>query len=321
MGNPQVLPLNEAWHAGGFVVSEARGHLSRAQIPLSPGAVYRPGAVLGQITVGAATGSAVTGAGNGTLTLNSAAPVGANVQVGTYTLTCTQASTGTPAAAGYSRSGNVGNATIGAVTPGSAAVLGLYQVLFTAPTAFSVHNPAGQPIGTGNTGAAFDSGGLSFIITAGATAGVAGDGFEIKVTDDGAALFSVTSPNGQALPNATVGSAYNSNHIQFTIAQGETKFAVGDGFTVTVAAGSGAYTLYDPTAVTGAQVAAGILYSPVDATTRPRQGTAIVRTAEVNASELVWGAAVTNRAHVTAALTQLATAQVIARPGTIQSGP
>jgi hypothetical protein len=77
--------------------------------------------------------------------------------------------------------GNTGNGTMGAVTVTSAAV-GAYTVTFTSATAFNVTGPAGS-VGSGTTGTLFNTGGLSFTITAGATPFVAGDGFTITVVE------------------------------------------------------------------------------------------------------------------------------------------
>ena len=46
--------------------------------------------------------------------------------------------------------------------------------------------------------------------------------------------FTVTSPSGKALPVATVGAAYRTSHINFTINDGATDFIVGDAFTIVV---------------------------------------------------------------------------------------
>jgi hypothetical protein len=76
--------------------------------------------------------------------------------------------------------GNTGNGTISSATVLGGAVDGVYAVRFTAATAFTVENPAGDVIGSGATGAAFaDDIGLT--ITAGGTAFVAGDGFDVAV--------------------------------------------------------------------------------------------------------------------------------------------
>jgi hypothetical protein len=81
-----------------------------------------------------------------------------------------------------------------------------------------------------------------------------------------------------------------------------------DSFKVTVAAGSGQYAAYDPTANNGLEVAVAILGSyRKDTTASTRQAGALVRgPARVNANELVWGPNVTTTPQQTAALVQLA---------------
>ncbi|UDL95500.1 head decoration protein [Lichenihabitans sp. PAMC28606] len=82
---------------------------------------------------------------------------------------------------------NTGNGTLvlDPTTPVLAnAKPGLYQVRFTSPTAYSVTDPAGGSLGPGATGTAFADR-LKFLATAGGTAFVAGDGFDIALTDGG----------------------------------------------------------------------------------------------------------------------------------------
>ncbi|MGF6978956.1 hypothetical protein QFZ94_007471 [Paraburkholderia sp. JPY465] len=50
MGAPTVPPLNEQWHDGGFIVSEANGHQSRDQVTLTGGVLVLAGTVLGKVT-------------------------------------------------------------------------------------------------------------------------------------------------------------------------------------------------------------------------------------------------------------------------------
>lgn len=50
------------------------------------------------------------------------------------------------------------------------------------------------------------------------------------------AAFSVVAPDGTALPNGAVGTAYTSSHINFTVANGGT-MTTGDKYTVVVSAG------------------------------------------------------------------------------------
>lgn len=59
-------------------------------------------------------------------------------------------------------------------------------------------------------------------------------------TDGG--TFSVVDPDNIALANATVGSAYTGDHVKFTIGDGLTDFAIGDGFDITAAVTAGAVT-------------------------------------------------------------------------------
>lgn len=79
--------------------------------------------------------------------------------------------------------GNTGNGTVAmdATNPVLAgAKAGVYTVRFTAATAFTVEDPNGDVIGNGATGAAFADD-IKFTITAGGTAFVAGDEFDITV--------------------------------------------------------------------------------------------------------------------------------------------
>ncbi|MBM9401554.1 hypothetical protein JUN65_08140 [Gluconacetobacter azotocaptans] len=77
--------------------------------------------------------------------------------------------------------GNTGNGTIGAITVVAGTTPTNYGVAFTDATDFTVTAPNGTALGSGTTGTAFAAGGLSFTITAGATAFVAGDSFTIIV--------------------------------------------------------------------------------------------------------------------------------------------
>lgn len=101
-----------------------------------------------------------------------------NVVTGQFGGAGSQTETGTYLADG----GNTGNFTCSAVvvTPGT-AVKGIYVIEFTAATEYEVYDPNGSLVGVGNTGVAFNKGGLAFTITAGGTAAVSGDGAKITV--------------------------------------------------------------------------------------------------------------------------------------------
>lgn len=79
--------------------------------------------------------------------------------------------------------GNTGNGTLvlDATTPILAgARAGVYSVRFTSATAYTVEDPDGNVIGSGANTVAFTDD-LKFVTTAGGTAFVAGDGFDITV--------------------------------------------------------------------------------------------------------------------------------------------
>ena len=93
--------------------------------------------------------------------------------------------------------GSTGNPTSGTITVTGPAFPGVYNVVFTAATKFTVEGPDGALIGTGTTGVAFSKGGLAFTLTAGGTAAVAGD----------SATITVAAGSGKYVPYATDGSA------------------------------------------------------------------------------------------------------------------
>lgn len=108
-----------------------------------------------------------------------------------------------------------------------------------------------------------------------------------------AGVFEVTSPDGDALPDAIVAVAYTNTQLNFTLNDGATDFVVGDKFTVTVAAGSGKVVPIDFTAVDGSQKAAGFMIAGVDASAADTAGVAIVRDAIIVSDDLVWPAGAT----------------------------
>lgn len=136
-----MAEISEGRYSGEFLYSEANGTRSLDTITIDTG-VLEAGTVLGQITKGAATGSAVAGnTGNGTIT---AAPaVSAGAKAGVYRAVCIE-----PAA-------NVGK--------------------------FLVTDPSGINLGVATVAVEFTGGGLTFTIADGATDFVSGDSFTITV--------------------------------------------------------------------------------------------------------------------------------------------
>lgn len=90
------------------------------------------------------------------------------------------------------------------------------------------------------------------------------------LTATGATTFTVVDPEGVALPNATVGTAYANAEINFTITAGGTAFVAGDKFTLTVLQATGNYIKCVKTAVDGSQNPVAILSQDTDASVNPQ---------------------------------------------------
>lgn len=175
---------------------------------------------------------------------------------------------------------NTGNGTcvLDATTPLLLGVRpGLYAVRFTAATTWSVTEPGGAVIASGTSLPATIANGIKFVLTAGGTPFVNGDGFDITVgtcvtapksgqvgngtiamdattpvltgvkdgiyvvTFTSATAFNVTRPTLQNLTPGAVGSGTVgvafSTEVKFTITAGGTPFAVNDSFTIQVCSG------------------------------------------------------------------------------------
>jgi hypothetical protein len=160
----------------------------------------------------------------------------------------------------------------------------------------------------GNTG----QGGIGSITRA-ASAKVGDYALTCIATASNGGRFQVVDPDGVRLKDALVGVAYAGPQINFTIADGDPDFAVGDSFTVTVAAGDMKYVALAPSAVDGSQRAARISAmnreAPVD-TDVPLN--VIDFGALVNEAELIWpdGISAGDKA---AAVTRLAERSILTR--------
>lgn len=76
--------------------------------------------------------------------------------------------------------------------------------------------------------------------------------------------FEITDPEGTALGTVAVGATFASG-IKFTIADGTPDFSVGDGFDITITAGSGKAVLSLAAALDGSQAPDAILAEDCDA--------------------------------------------------------
>ena len=105
--------------------------------------------------------------------------------------------------------------------------------------------------------------------------------------------FEVRDPDDYTLGQATVGSAYASEQINFTLNDGSTDFAVGDKFTIAVTAGSGKMKKIDYAGVDGTEDPYGFITADCDASAADRPAVAVVRDAIIVKSALVWPVAFT----------------------------
>lgn len=107
--------------------------------------------------------------------------------------------------------------------------------------------------------------------------------------------FRLEDPNGIVLGDYALaaGSVTISEHIKCAIADGSTDFIVGDGFDVTVSAITETEVEYNPAGTDGSQIATGILYGAVNATSAATRGVAYKRDCEHNAAIVVWKSGLT----------------------------
>lgn len=200
------------------------------------------GSLVGKITKSCpTTGTAGDGnTGNGTMTSVTA---GSKAKVGTYTATLKNLNGGaiTTPTTGTADAGNTGNGTCTSVSAGSSCMAGRYLLTCISKTGGTITVPATGTAGAGNTGdgtCSGVSGGVLvkcgiYTLTCIATGGDSG-------------IFSVTDPDGYALPQATVGVAYINSQINFILNDGAQDFILGDTFTITTADG-GLFSVKDPT--------------------------------------------------------------------------
>jgi hypothetical protein len=91
--------------------------------------------------------------------------------------------------------------------------------------------------------------------------------YTLKATS--ATVFAVTDPEGNALGNATVGTAFTSSEVNFTITAGGTAFVANDSFTLTVINATGNFIESVKTASDGSQTPVAILADDADASAGP----------------------------------------------------
>ncbi len=153
---------------------------------------------------------------------------------------------------------NTGTGTIGTVTFGPDAQLGVYQLLCTG-TGPGVASAGSGAAVAGNTG----NGTITASPTTGANAKVGV--YRITCIEPATDLgkFQVEDPDGIVIGVATVGTQFTTgSHLTFTIADGATDFVSGDSFTITVAAAnSGTFSVTAPDGSHLNAATVGVAYS------------------------------------------------------------
>ncbi len=105
-----------------------------------------------------------------------------------------------------------------------------------------------------------------------------------SVVATSATNWTVTNPEGTALPAATTGAAYANGGLGFTITAGGTAFVAGDSFTLNAVDSIGSFITSIKTATDGSQVPVAILADYADATNGPvRTGAYVMGEFNVNA--------------------------------------
>lgn len=102
--------------------------------------------------------------------------------------------------------------------------------------------------------------------------------------------FRLEDPNGVVLGDIVMsgGAGTVSEQIKGALADGATDFVVGDGFDITVTAIVEKEVEYNPAGTDGSQIATGILYATVDATSADKRGVAYKRDCEHNGDIVIW---------------------------------
>lgn len=182
-------------------------------------------------------------------------------------------------------------------------VLGRVRGAIAAPVAFTAANAGRNNTGNG-----------TFAATPTAKAGLMEGTYKLVIVEPGTDVgrFVIFDPNGVLIGNGTVATAYDGPHLAFTLQDGSTDFVAGDGFLITVAAGT-KYIQHHQDGTTGNEIAAAILaYDKTAPNGVDVKATAFVRNCVVKSASLVWQSDI-EAGEKTTALAQLAALGIIAR--------
>jgi hypothetical protein len=313
-----MASISEGRRTGEFLFSEAPGCRSRDNVTVLSGQNLKAGAVVGRVDrgVGRAAIPAVVGTGNG---LMSALYAGPDVELGNYVVKCTAAAANGGTFSVTTPSGKVlPSATVGTayrsrhlnflISDGAAD--------FIVGDTFTVAVAASAPtvVGTGN--------GTISSLSLGREAKTGRYRVECVATATNGGTFEITGPDGaklgqKAISGGAGGTAVFSDHphLNCTITDGGTDFALGDFFEVFVYnERTKKVVAFDPspTSYDGRHIAVGVLWDNVDASSADKPGAIIARDAEVTKAELVFDSSVPTGEQATA-LAQLEALGIVAR--------
>lgn len=152
-------------------------------------------------------------------------------------------------------------------------------------------------------------------VTLGALAEVGAYTLRAIATATNGGTFAVFTPSGFRLADAVVGVAYAGGHLNFTISDGSTDFALADSFTVTVS-GDGKYDFAKDGNVTGLAAAVAVLLQEVDATSADvTEAVVLVRDAIVSEQGLIFHSSVNDSTKRAAMKAGLKTAGILSTQG------
>ena len=163
----------------------------------------------------------------------------------------------------------------------------------------------------GNTGAGTLTLDPTTPVRPGAKAGVYTVRCIAAATNSG--TFVVLDPDGYSLGQVVVGATFD-NDIKFVIADDGTDFAVGDGFDITVAEGTGKWVPYNPGGSGGAERVAGVLLQKVNATSADIQAVVLARgPAVISRLGISWHSSVDSSSKKAAGTAQLVALGIVVR--------
>lgn len=280
---PSHAVITEGVHSLEFLVFEPALGVARTKgAVLDAGQDLDSGTVLGKITK-AGEGAVVTGSIAAT-TLTVTAVTSGTLTIG-QTLSGSGVTAGTKITGRLTGRGGTGTYTVSASQTAASTTI---TARGAVPAAL-----AGNATNTGTI--------ASVALGADAIPGTYQVRFVAAAADAGS--FHVFDPNKNFVGVGTAGVAFTGGGLTFTVTVGTVDYSANEGFDIVVGAGSGNWTQFDQDAVDGSNVAAGVLYLPVDATDADFPCVAYKGCGEslgVLADKLIWPSDITDGEKATA---------------------